>query len=146
MKDAGLARTKKASEDTSFQPTLSYYPELFRNARLVVGPLTTMLFEASLCLRPVVALAYPDGFHFNTSVKYFTHFDGMDSVPGFRFCHDSDQLAIALSSGLRDFTFAAESVDSAAREFLFISPDPYAMRLKNLVESVIAGKDTSVTG
>ena len=146
MKEAGLNRTKKASGDTSFQPTLSYYPELFRNARLVVGPLTTMLFEASLCLRPVIALAYPDGFHFNTSVKYFTHFDGMDSVPGLRFCHDSDHLATALDSGLRHYTLTAESVDSASQEFLHISPDPYAMRLKNLVESVIAGNNANATG
>ena len=138
LEERQLQKPQKMSEDTSFQPDLEYYPELFGNSRMVIGPLTTMLFEAALCLRPVLALTYPDGHHFNTTVRYFTHFEGMDSVPGFEFCHDETHLTSQISSALESDPISQEESDKVLSRYLHFSSLRYPDRLLELTNDVIA--------
>lgn len=120
--------------DPSFQPDLSYYPGLLKGAQVVVGPLTTMLLEASLCLRPVVALSYFDGHHANTTQRYFSHFDGMETVPGFSFCENSHELPALVASALDFGEITEEASDDATSFFLYRDTESYGQRLVNLVE------------
>ena len=124
---------KPEHTDPSFQPDLSYYPGLLRGAQVVIGPLTTMLFEASLCLRPVVALSYFDGHHANTTQRYFSHFDGMERVPGFSFCESPSELPRLLSSALGGEEIVEEVSDEATSYVLYRDADSYSHRLENLV-------------
>jgi hypothetical protein len=127
---------KPETTDRSFQPDLSYYPNLLRNARIVVGPLTTMLFEAVLCLRPVVALAYSDGSHYTTTRRYFSHFDGLEQVPGFTFCEESAQLGNLVHRALGAPEISALESDQASRYFLHHDELAYPERLGRLVKSL----------
>ena len=120
-----------------FQPDLDYYPILLRNASLVIGPLTTMLFEASLCLRPVVALSYFDGHHINTTKRYFSHFQGMENVPGFSFCEEREALASQLELAIRKPDIGAADSDDKTKFFLFQSDDSYPSRLASLVDKLL---------
>jgi len=124
---------QQSSTDTRFQPDLSHYPDLFRNSRIVIGPLTTMLLEASICVRPVIGLSYDDGYHFTTSLKYFSHFDGMESVPGFQFCDTKDRLRHCLQKGLGQPAINPELLDAGLSQFLVIEQRPYPERLLELV-------------
>lgn len=121
-----------------FQPDLGYYPRLLLSSKFVVGPLTTMLLEASLCLRPVVALAYYDGIHANTSKRYFSHFEGMESVPGFEFCEERRNLAGSLERAMATPQISQEASDAATTQFIFNDRSSYGERLDSLVKRVLA--------
>jgi hypothetical protein len=121
----------------SFQPSLDRYPELLSGAELVVGPLTTMLLEASLCLTPAIGLAYDDNSHFNTSLKYFSHFDGMDRLPGFRFCFSESQFHENLTAALQSGPVDEIESDKQSSYFVTNSSVPYSQRLANLIEEAI---------
>lgn len=128
---------QETSTDLSFQPALDYYPRLFSEARVIIGPLTTMLLEASICLRPVIGLTYNDGFHFNTSLEYFSHFSGMDNFPGFQFCSEVDQLPEKLDAALRESAINAEDTDSELSRILTRGRKGYGAQLAKLVADII---------
>ena len=132
--DAGLA---PETTDPAFQPELGYYPSLLRGAEAVVGPLTTMLLEASLCLRPVVALSYFDGYHPNTGRRYFVHFEGMEKVPGFSFCNSISNLPEQLNAALDLEPIRAETSDPQTLYFLFRDQSSYPERLAQICVSVM---------
>lgn len=124
--------------DNAFQPALEYYPGLLSQARLVTGPLTTMLLEASLCATPVLALAYHDGHHFNPANGYFTHFDGIEAIPGFHICRQVANLEIDLEKVLSldrpDFDTLREQTDF----YLHQNPRGYHDGLINVVDALLA--------
>ena len=122
-----------SSRSSAFQPSLSYYPDLLQAASCVVGPLTTMLLEATLCLRPTVGLSYFDGHHANTSKRYFTHFEGMERVPGFRFCEDHNQLTAEISKAIKSGSAPVEHSRQETAYFVTSSPGTYSQRLLQLV-------------
>lgn len=124
--------------DPAFQPELDYYPGLFRGAQAVVGPLTTMLFEAALSLRPVVGLAYPDGFHSNTSRRYFTHFEGIDTIPGFSLCEKPTDLGLELVRAVSYPPISAASSDAATSFFLHRTAHGYPNQLARLISQLTA--------
>lgn len=128
----------RAPKADAFQPSLNYYPDLLQNSECVVGPLTTMLFEAALCLRPVVALSYNDGIHLNTAKRYFSHFDGAENIPGFYFCESRENLGDTLKRALREEAISEEESDSATSYFLLHSEVPYSDRLRDLVTRALA--------
>lgn len=133
---------KPENNDPAFQPDLSYYPGLLRGAQVVIGPLTTMLLEASLCLRPVVALSYFDGHHANTTKRYFSHFDGMENVPGFSFCENPNELSQLLEVALSSGEVIEQSSDEATSYFLYRDNHSYGQRLLNLVEIALNAPNT----
>lgn len=136
MKGVPAAGGLTTGQDSGFQPDLSYYPTLLNSVDAVVGPLTTMLFEGALCLRPVLALAYPDGHHFTTSRRYFSHFDGLEDVPGFVFCEDASLLAEKLKEVLSFGPIDAKSSDQITSAYLYRDARPYAERLRSLVREI----------
>lgn len=121
-----------------FQPSLDRYPALLAGAQIVMGPLTTMLLEASLCLTPAIGLAYSDKIHFNTTLKYFTHFDGMEKLPGFRFCFSESNLGETLAEALQLGPIDEVESDEKTSYFIMKSDLPYAERLANLIEDSIS--------
>lgn len=124
------------SRNSGFQPDLDYYPKLLNSVDAVVGPLTTMLFEGALCLRPVLALAYSDGAHPTTSRRYFSHFEGLEDVPGFIFCDDVAVLAESLESVLSYGAIDQEQSDKVTSFYLYRDGRPYVERLASLVHAV----------
>lgn len=122
---------------TRFQPELSYYPNLLVSASCVVGPLTTMLLEASLCLRPVIGINYSDGIHSNTSLRYFSHFEGAERIPGFSFCDDAEKLPQLIERAITSSSFSEDESDAEISHFLNLSSTPYPERLANTVRNII---------
>jgi hypothetical protein len=126
-------------EHRRLQPDLDYYPQLLRGAKMVVGPLTTMLLEAALCLRPVIGLGYGDGLHFNTARRYFTHFDDTQRIPGFFLCENPDGLGSLVSTALNFPTISQEESDRATGHFVVPSrSDSYVDRLLNSINRLHA--------
>lgn len=125
------------ANNSAFQPDLDYYPQLFSSADVVVGPLTTMLFEAALCYKPVLALSYSDGHHFNTSRRYFSHFDGLEDIPGFVFCEEQSSLGEALTGLLQGSKVDKEATDKVTQHYLYRDSQSYPVRLAELAQQII---------
>ena len=142
FEEAYTAGVTAGKTNPGFQPDLDYYPALLLSARFVVGPLTTMLFEASLCLRPVIGLSYCDGFHVNTSRRYFSHFEGMEEVPGFIFCQDELSLERMMSNAFSAVYVDAKTSDSVTGYFLYRDHRPYTTRLRETIDSVLSARNT----
>jgi hypothetical protein len=138
ISDAYALGVKQETTNRAFQPDLSYYPSLLSNANAVVGPLTTMLFEAALCLRPVLALSYPDGHHFTTNRRYLTHFEGLEKIPGFAFCDTKDQLEQGLSQVLGTQNIDPLVSDAITSHYLFRDEAHYDERLRRVLRRIVA--------
>jgi hypothetical protein len=120
-----------------FQPDLDYYPSLISHAELVVGPLTTMLLEGTLCKREVLGLAYPDGKNAHTSRRYFAHFDGMDACEGFDFCiQQNDLVPLVQEKITRDDPFTQRSVAAYPR-FIHKPLNGYANELLSIITTIV---------
>ena len=127
----------RSGTGTDFQPELSYYPNLLLNASCVVGPLTTMLLEASLCLRPVIGINFNDGVHNNTSRRYFSHFDGAEKIPGFFFCDTPEDLGHLIEHSMLMGPISEKESDGAISYFVHQSSLPYPERLLAVATTVI---------
>lgn len=137
--DAYKTGVSPEKTDERFQPDLAYYPSLLRHADLVVGPLTTMLLEAALLLRPVIGLSYFDGVHSNTSLRYFSHFEGTQKIPGFYLCETQDLLAEVVTGALQRGAIEEFESDSATQYFVHRDSNSYPQRLAGLVEKIVRG-------
>lgn len=123
-----------------FQPDVTYYPALLKNALFVIGPLTTMLIEALIFYRKIIALAYNDQIHFTSphnALKYFVHFEGIENISAMSFCKQFEHLPI----NFRDtFTSGSEinkkEVDDQLHYYLYSDELSYSNRLKNLIHKI----------
>ena len=139
ISEAYASGVQRETTDTGFQPDLSYYPSLLSGATAVVGPLTTMLLEAALSLRPVVGLSYDDGIHENTTRRYFSHFEGVENIPGFAICESQSVLEEALLNVLGSKKISPSLSDSKTRFFVHQDEFSYSTRLLRLVDSILDG-------
>jgi hypothetical protein len=135
--------------DASF-PSLDYYPGLLSGAKLVVGPLTTMLIEAILCGTPVLAIAYDDRIHFTSphnARKFYLHFDGIEDICGLSVNRERSQLAADLRARMsQSGRLEPAEVDASLEHFLHHDPRPYPERLAAVVRALDPGGDTDAFG
>jgi hypothetical protein len=126
--------------DNTFQPPLDYYPDLLSGAEVVVGPLTTMLLEALICLTPVLALAYDDRVHYTSphnAYRYYVHFEGIESVAGLALVDDVDALAEQFLRTVKaPPDLSTEEIDAAIGYYLFRDERTYSKRLSDAVQSI----------
>lgn len=75
-------------------PPLSEYLPLLRNASLVVSPLSTMVLEAALIPRPVIAVIADDGLNQPplSTVARYEHFAGLAEVKAVTLAHSYAEL------------------------------------------------------
>lgn len=132
----------RSGDQRAFQPDLRWYPALLANARLVMGPLTTMLLEGSICRRRVLALAHDDGIHFTTpsqALHWYRHFEGIESIEGFVVCPDLADLP-EMFLGLLSETaqLDPERVDRSVDRFVHHDGRPFSARLRETVDELLA--------
>lgn len=139
--DPQIIRVYTGLDSTNFQPDLSYYPSLLKNAEFVVGGLTSMLIEALIFRKRFMALVYDDGKNYtnqHNAFKYYTHFQGLRDVETLSFCENIDTLEeIFISTWLSRSNTDAEKTDSQRRYFYFDDARTYAQRLRDLCRNVV---------
>jgi hypothetical protein len=128
------------SDKNVFQPALEYYPRLLKNAHFVMGPLTTMLLEASLFQKRVLAIAYDDEIHYTNpknALSYYRHFEGITELPGMTFAHTKDMMRSYFPAFLlKEQAVDWELHDQKLRYYLYQDELPYAERLKAAVNQI----------
>ena len=126
--------------EDEFHPDLDYYPALLLNAACVVASLTTMVIEALICGKPVLAIVYDDQVHFSSphnTFKYFHHFKGLETVAGLRLCHKKESLGSILCDVVGGIDgLDARAIRNATRYFLHHDDAPYAERVRRIVDTI----------
>lgn len=92
---AQKSRPDDWTKRTDFQPNLDYYPLLLDKAEFVICPLATIIIEASLMGKKVLALAHDDGKNFlNPSFMYKNsdYFDRLSDLNSVLFLDDLTDL------------------------------------------------------
>jgi hypothetical protein len=123
------------------QPDVNYYPSLLKNAEFIVGGLTTMLMEALIFRKRVLALVHDDGMNITSPhnvLKYYVHFKGIMEIEAMNFCLNLDNLD-------RDFietwnlrnSIDLQRTDIQRNYFLYHDGNPYNLRLAALVNKVM---------
>lgn len=99
-------RHREASEaGSAFQPDLNYYPALLDHALFVICPLSTMMLEATIMRKPVLALVHDDGISVLTPKRMldnYVHFNGVERLKNITFIKDLGQLGPAMLKALDD--------------------------------------------
>ena len=124
----------------SFQPELNYYPSLLSNARFVTGPLTTMLIEASIFYRSVLAIAYNDGIHFTSphnALKYYAHFQGLEQLEGLSLSKKRSQYAHNFKQVfLTNKTLDRDQLRKSLNYFLYQGKSSYASHIRRKIDKI----------
>lgn len=127
-------------DSLNFQPDLSYYPSLLKNAEFVIGGLTSMIIEALIFRKRFLALAYDDGKNFTSqhnALKYYTHLQGLKEVEAISFCENIDTLeANFIDTWLSRNDIDAGRVDFERRYFYFDDGRTYPQRLRELCSDI----------
>ncbi len=128
-------------DSSNFQPDLTYYPSLLKNAEFVLGGLTSMLIEAMIFRKRFMALVYDDGKNYTNqqnAFKYYTHFQGLRDVEAISFCENTDDLeAIFISTWMARKNIDKEKIDLQRRYFYFDDSRTYSHRLRDLCVDVV---------
>jgi hypothetical protein len=137
--DPQLESAYYSNQSNEFQPSLEYYPALLKNAKFVVGPLTTMLIEALICGTQVLAFKYDDGVHYSSphnAYRYNLHFKGIDAIKGLEFCDDQDDLKESLIKMEHLDKISKEQIHMTLKYFIYHDKINYNQRLKLLVDKL----------
>ncbi|WP_374615163.1 hypothetical protein [Sphingorhabdus sp.] len=124
----------------NFQPELSYYPHLLAESLMVVCPLSTMILEATIMRKQVLALVHEDGvslFSPNRMLANYRHFEGLERLENLALIADFDELGAAMCK-------ACEVGDTSGWPtgldyFVDVAEPEYAERLARLVDSIASG-------
>jgi len=126
---------------TQFQPDLSYYPGLLKNAEVVVGGLTSMLIEATIFGKDYIAMTYDDGINITNQRTVFErseHFRGIETIPSIGLCKErSDVERLLIAAWDRRETLTRSEIDAARNFILFSDARPYSERLAHLIRDVL---------
>jgi hypothetical protein len=120
----------------SFLPSLDYYPALLGQALIVICPLSTMILEAALLGKQVVALAHEDGVSLlspNRLYKNYIHFRGVERISNITIIDTLDDLAAAIENAY--FRGDIKGIPSGLDYLLEHSPPSYQDRLAAFVEA-----------
>ena len=119
-------------------PALDYYPALLENAEFVVCPLSTMMIEAAIFERRVLAIAYHDGIHRSSpgvAVNYM-HFEGIDEVDGFTVVRELEQLGPRFAELARGGRRAEGSIRDQVDRWVYWDERSYSERLAAYVDEI----------
>ena len=74
------SRPDDYTKRTDFQPELDYYPVLLDNSEFVICPLSSIIIEASIMNKKVLALAHEDGKSLLTPAMMYRNSDYFDRI------------------------------------------------------------------
>jgi hypothetical protein len=121
----------------SFQPELSYYPHLLAEAEVVVCPLSTMVLEATIMRKQVLALTHEDQvslFSPNRMLYYYRHFQGLERLENVCLVSDLTQLGTLLCAAYKKGD--TNDLPAGLDHFVDVDEPTYQERLAQLVDAI----------
>jgi hypothetical protein len=132
-----IAKDPLRKNIVSFQPSLEYYPSLLQNAKFVVSSLTSMIIEASIFRKNIIAICHKEPGNYTSPDRVFMeymHFDGIERLPNLTLSMSNSELR---QHFIKFFTIKDHSpsanLDTELRHFI-IFQGSYTERLKNCID------------
>ena len=131
-------QTNEDVHGTKFQPSLEYYPQLLDKALLVICPLSTMVIEATIMGKQVLALVHEDSFSLLSPNRVFAnykHFNGLEELENISIVASLDNLPSMMVGAYqsRDKVPLSDGLEF----FVSVEKDEtYATRLSNFVKDI----------
>ena len=120
----------------SFQPSLVYYPSLLKNAEFVVSGLTSMLIEASIFHKNIIAIGHEEPGNYTSPHKLLTecmHFEGIESLPNLTISKSQEELIEYFKKLITvKHNFSNIQMDAELSHFIMFE-GTYIERLHNLI-------------
>lgn len=131
---------EKNISSTSFQPDLSYYPSLIKNAEFIISSPTTMLIESLIFRKKILMLAYDKNKKFGNYhyLKNVEHFENIEKNPAISICHDIKNLKnIFFKIYNQEIFFLEKKIDNHRNYYLdHIKNQLYKNRLNKIVKNL----------
>ena len=128
----------------SVQPSISYYPNLLKNALFVTGGLTSMIVEATIFRKIFVALIHDDGTPVtNPSNVYtsYTHFKGIDRMQNIYLSPDLLNVENNFLDAMKNLSLNNNDEIDAQRSFFYYdNGERYSNNLYKLATQLIENK------
>ena len=108
------ARSLDTDRVEKFQPSLDYYPSLLQNAEFVVSSLTSMLIEASIFRKRVIAIAHREPNNYTSPhrvLSEYRHFEGIENLPNVTISRNESDF-------IDEFKDLLDNVDPVDKESL----------------------------
>jgi CDP-glycerol glycerophosphotransferase (TagB/SpsB family) len=134
------AKTKGSyASSNTFLFSLEYLNELYRAIDAAISPMSTLILEAMIFGKPVLAVAFNDGKHLWSAdqTSQMSHFRELSSLEGVAFCKTSEEFIPAVKKLIEasDDEEIKENLRRSSRFFVFQSDSSrYSERLCELVK------------
>ena len=131
---------EKNISSTSFQPDLSYYPSLIKNAEFIISSPTTMLIESLIFRKKILLLAYDKNKKFGNCdyLKNCEHLMNIAKNPSISICKNIKNLKNNFFKIYNQKNYSLEKkIDNHRNYYLdHIKNQPYKNRLNKLVQNL----------
>ena len=131
---------EKNISSTSFQPDLSYYPSLIKNAQFIISSPTTMLVESLIFKKKILLLANDRNKKFGNYhyMKNVEHFENIEKTPAVSVCYDIKNIKNDFFKIYNQKIFMFEKkIDNHRNYYLdHIKNQPYKDRLNKIVQNL----------
>lgn len=131
---------EKNISSTSFQPDLSYYPSLIKNAEFIISSPTTMLIESLIFRKKILLLAYDKNKKYGNYdyIKNVEHFKNIEKNPAILICKNIENLKNNFFKIYNQKNYFLEKkIDNHRNYYLdYIKNQPYTNRLNKIVQNL----------
>jgi hypothetical protein len=122
---------------------IEYFPLILKNAKAVIGGLTSMLIEASIFGKNIVALAHKEKYNITSPhkiYKNYEHFKGIDKLSNLALCESLDMLPALFQSAFTSIEISQEVVDKELDFFYNITGGTYEDKLQRIIDEILLNR------
>jgi hypothetical protein len=120
--------------------SIEYFPLILKNAKVVIGGLTSMLIEASIFGKNIVALAHKEKYNIASPHKMYQnyeHVQGIEKLPNLALCESLDNLPDLFRRAFTNLEISQELIDKELDFFYNITGETYEYKLQHIIEKIL---------
>jgi hypothetical protein len=120
--------------------SIEYFPLILKNAKAVIGGLTSMLIEASIFGKNIVALVHNEKYNIASPhkvYKNFEHVKGIEKLPNLVLCESLEDLPDLFKRAFTNIEISQEVIDKELDFFYNIIGETYEYKLQHIIEKIL---------
>ena len=130
-----------SDEPEKFQPSLAYYPSLLKNSEFVISMLTSMLIEASIFRKRVIAICHEELDNYTSPHRLLTeyvHFEGISKLPNITLSGSHQELTSCCRQWLTEgYVDIDDSTINRELDYFLKADGGYSQRLNSVIKNTI---------
>jgi len=120
--------------------SIEYFPLILKNAKAVIGGLTSMLIEASIFGKNIVALVHNEKYNIASPHKVYKNFEhvrGIEKLPNLVLCESLEDLPDLFKRAFTNIEISQEVIDKELDFFYNIIGETYEYKLQRIIEKIL---------